>query len=57
MRLQAWFLQNQCPVNDHLCTEAVWFTQTMLLGERAEMSQIAEAIAKIQRYSADLAKG
>ena len=56
-RLQAWFNQNQCPVNDHLCTEAVWFTQTMLLGDRGGMEQIAEAIAKIQRHASQLAKG
>ena len=55
-RLRAWFEQNQCPVNDHLCEEAVWFTQTMLLGERADMEQIAGAITRIQRHAADLAK-
>ncbi len=64
-RLKAWFEQNQCPVNDSLCQEAVWFTQTMLLGTRtdarandarADMEQIAGAIARIQRHAADLAK-
>ena len=55
-RLKDWFEQNQCPVNDRLCGEAVWFTQTMLLAERAGMEQIAGAIARIQRHAADLAK-
>lgn len=55
-RLKAWFQQNECPANDRLCTEAVWFTQTMLLGGQADMEQIAGAIARIQRYAADLAK-
>ena len=55
-RLKAWLAQNQCPVNDRLCGEAVWFTQTMLLDERAGMEQIAGAIARIQRHAADLAK-
>lgn len=55
-RLKEWFEQNQCPVNDRLCGEAVWFTQTMLLTERAGMEQIAGAIARIQRHAADLAK-
>ena len=27
--------RNRCPANDRLCEEAVWFTQTMLLGPRA----------------------
>ncbi len=56
-RLKAWFEQNQCPVNDRLCGEAVWFTQTMLLAEPAAMAQIAGAIARIQKHAADLAKG
>ena len=55
-RLKAWFEQNQCPVNDALCQEAVWFTQTMLLGEKSDMEQMAGAVARIQRHAADLAK-
>ena len=55
-RLKAWFEQNECPVNDRLCEEAVWFTQTMLLGEKSDMEQIAGAIARIQRHAAELAK-
>ncbi|HZT34047.1 MAG TPA: DegT/DnrJ/EryC1/StrS family aminotransferase [Bryobacteraceae bacterium] len=46
--LDAWEERNQCPVNDKLCGEAVWFTQTMLLDTRQGMEQIAEAIRKIQ---------
>ncbi len=48
--------RNHCPENDRLCEEAIWFTQTMLLGTRRDMDQIAEAIRKIQKLSADLAK-
>ncbi len=55
-RLKQWEEQNECPVNDKLCTEAVWFTQTMLLGDRTSMDQIAEAIRKIQAHGATLAK-
>ena len=44
------------PVNDRLCEEAVWFTQTMLLGPRGDMDQIAEAIRKIQAHADRLAK-
>lgn len=39
------------PVNDQLCEEAVWFTQTILLGGRSDMDQIVEAIRKIQRHA------
>jgi perosamine synthetase len=46
--------RNQCPQNERLCGEAVWLTQTMLLGPRTDMDQIAEAIRKIQRHAADL---
>jgi len=46
--------RNLCPGNDRLCGEAVWLTQTMLLGPRTDMDQIADAIRKIQRHCADL---
>jgi len=55
-RLSQWQERNQCPENDRLCEEAVWFTQNMLLGTRRDMEQIAEAIRKIQSYAAELAK-
>jgi dTDP-4-amino-4,6-dideoxygalactose transaminase len=55
-RLAAWPAGNECPQNDRLCAEAVWFVQTMLLGTRHDMDQIAEAIAKIQAHAGDLAK-
>ncbi len=46
-----------CPENDRLCTEAVWFTQTMMLGGREDMEQIAAAVRRIQQHAGDLAKG
>lgn len=55
--LEEWKERNQCPQNDKLCEQAVWFTQNMLIGSRADMEQIAEAIKRIQTWSADLAKG
>ncbi len=55
-RLKRWHEQNQCPANDRLCQEAVWFTQTMLLGTPTDMEQIAEAIRKIQAQAGKLAK-
>ncbi len=47
--------RTRCPQNARLCAEAVWLTQTMLLGPRADMDQIAEAIRKIQRHADRLA--
>jgi perosamine synthetase len=55
-RLKQWQEQNHCPQNDKLCSEAVWFTQNMLLGSRTDMDQIAEAIRKIQAHAGEIAK-
>ena len=55
-RLKQWEEKNLCPANDKLCTEAIWFTQTMLLGSRTDMEQIAEAVRKIQAHAGELAK-
>jgi dTDP-4-amino-4,6-dideoxygalactose transaminase len=52
--LAQWMERNQCPENDRLCEEAVWLTQTMLLGTRADMEAIAAAVAKIQKHAAAL---
>lgn len=52
--LKQWEERNQCPMNDRLCQEAVWLTQTMLLGTRQDMEQIAAAVRKIQANAADL---
>lgn len=51
-RLKAWDDRNSMPVNDKLCKEAVWFTQTMLLGDRTDMDEIAAAIRRIQKNAA-----
>jgi perosamine synthetase len=47
--------RNHCPENDKLCERAVWFAQTMLLGSKSDMDQIAEAIRKIQKQAGVLA--
>ncbi len=54
--LKAWEERNHCPANDRLCEEAVWFTQTMLLGPRRDMDQIADAIRKIQKHAPALVR-
>jgi dTDP-4-amino-4,6-dideoxygalactose transaminase len=51
-----WRERSQCPQNDRLCAEAVWLGQTMLLGTRADMDQIAEAARKVHAHGARLAK-
>lgn len=48
--------RNHCPENDRLCERAVWFTQTMFLGTKSDMDQIAEAIRKIHRQAGTLAR-
>jgi dTDP-4-amino-4,6-dideoxygalactose transaminase len=52
--LKEWQERTACPANDRLCEQAVWFTQSMLLGPRSDMDEIAAAIRKIQARAADL---
>jgi hypothetical protein len=55
--LNDWYERNaDRPANDRVCSEAVWFTQTMLLGPRSDMDQIANAVRKIQRHAQALKK-
>jgi perosamine synthetase len=51
-----WRERNHCPQNDRLCAEAIWLGQTMLLGSRSDMEQIAEAARKVRAHSARLVK-
>ena len=53
--MRRWHERNQTPNNDRLITEAVWMTQTMLLGSKSDMDQIAEAVRKIQKHASALA--
>jgi perosamine synthetase len=55
-RIDAWRARNQCPQNDRLCTEAIWLVQTMLLGPRKDMDDIAEAVRKVQAHAPKLAR-
>ena len=54
--IEKWAERNECPENDKLCGEALWFMQNMLLGPRSDMDEIAEAIRKIQAHAPALAK-
>lgn len=55
-RMTRWLEQSQCPVNDQLCQDAVWFSQHALLGDRSKMDRIADAIRDIQKRAGDLAR-
>jgi dTDP-4-amino-4,6-dideoxygalactose transaminase len=48
--------RNQCPENDRLCEEAVWFGQTTLLAGKTDMDQIAAAVHKIKKNAPHLAR-
>lgn len=51
-----WHERNHCPANDQLCQEAVWLTQNMLIGERSDMEQVAEAVRRIHAHAAAIAR-
>ena len=53
---KSWVDRNRCPENDNLCTEAIWLTQTMLLGPRSDMDDIVTAIRRIQAHAAEITK-
>ena len=55
-RLKQWHDENQCPQNDKLCGQAIWFTQNMLLGGHSDMDQIADAVRKVQAHATELVK-
>ena len=54
--IEHWRERNETPQNDRLCDEAVWMSQTVLLGTRRDMEEIARAIRKIRKHS-DLLAG
>jgi dTDP-4-amino-4,6-dideoxygalactose transaminase len=55
-RISEYLERIHCPANDRLCEIAVWLTQTMLLGPRSDMDQIAEAVRKVQKNAGALVK-
>jgi dTDP-4-amino-4,6-dideoxygalactose transaminase len=54
--IEKWAERNECPENDKLCEEAVWFMQNMFLGPRSDMDEIVEAVRKIQAHAPALAQ-
>jgi dTDP-4-amino-4,6-dideoxygalactose transaminase len=55
-RIARWEEQNVTPSNDRLCQEGCWLTQNLLLAERDGMDQIAEAVRKIHKHAAEVAR-
>lgn len=54
--IDAWPEKNECPANDKLCEQSVWFYQNVLLTDKQTMEAIALAIQKIKKYAAELIK-
>jgi dTDP-4-amino-4,6-dideoxygalactose transaminase len=48
-RLKQWREENVLPGNDRLCSEAVTFSQNILLGSRSDMDDIVNSIIKIYK--------
>ena len=54
-RLDQYRRELHYPGNDQLCQEAVWLSQTLLLGKKRDMDDIANAIAKVAENKNQLA--
>ncbi len=53
-RIADYFDRIRCPANDRLCDQAVWLFQTLFLGPRTDMDQIADAVRKIHKNAGRL---
>jgi dTDP-4-amino-4,6-dideoxygalactose transaminase len=49
--------KNKCPENERICNEeAVWIFQSLLLGSKSDMDDIAAAISKVQKNAGKILK-
>lgn len=55
-RIADYFERLHCPANDRLCEQAVWMYQTMFLGPRSDMDQIADAVRKVHKQASKLVR-
>lgn len=55
-RLKRYREENRCPSNDRLSAEGVWLPQYVFLGDKKDMDDIADAVAKIQDQRDQLGK-
>ena len=52
---ESYVRRNRCPESERLCDEeAVWFFQSMLLGDHSDMDDIFNAIEKVHKNSAKI---
>lgn len=49
--MKQWLERIECPVNDRLCEQAVWLTQTALLGTKSDTEQIADAFRAVRKQA------
>lgn len=57
LNIKKYMQQNDCPANDKLCNEeAVWLFQSMLLGSRDDMDDIAAGIEKVYASAESIKK-
>ncbi len=55
-RLKRYREMNACPVNDSLCSDALFLSQRCLLGSSVDVDQIAGAIEKIKNHAEAIAR-
>ena len=55
-RLHRYREENRCPMNDRLSAEGVWLPQYVFLGDKKDMDDIADAVAKIHDSRDQLGK-
>ncbi|MCS7238496.1 MAG: DegT/DnrJ/EryC1/StrS family aminotransferase [Thermoguttaceae bacterium] len=55
-RLRRYREANHCPNNDLLASQGIWLPQNVLLGDKQDMEDIAEAFGKIYRLRSQLSK-
>ena len=54
--LDDWAARTELPNLAKLCSQAVWFGQTQMLAERQNMDVIADAVRRIKKHAAEIAK-
>ncbi|RPJ59597.1 MAG: DegT/DnrJ/EryC1/StrS family aminotransferase [Acidobacteria bacterium] len=55
-RLKRYREMNECPANDRLCEEGLFFSHNLLLGGKEDVQQVAEAIARVQKHAEEVAR-
>ena len=54
--MKQWLERIKCPQNEKLTDQSLWLGQSVLLGSRQDIEQIAEAMRKIQKNAKELMK-